>query len=63
MILAVDLRRGVSPHREFPLLPRHGDPEPFLGVDEVVMIIFAEIELHPVDLAGEPAVACGVVGV
>src|SRR5215207_10514489 len=44
------------------LLPGHGDPEPFLGINEVVMIILAKIELHPVDLAREPAVARSVVG-
>ena len=44
------------------LLPGHGDPEAFLRIDEVVMIILAKIELHPVDLACEPAVARGVVG-
>ena len=36
-------------------LPRHGDAETFFGIDEVVVVVVAEIELHPVDLAGEPA--------
>ena len=37
--------RGIS------LLPGHGDAEPFLRVDEVIMIILAEIELHPVEVS------------
>ena len=43
-------------------LPRHGDPEPFLGVDEVVVVVDADVELHPVDLACESAGVGGVVG-
>src|SRR4029453_7726262 len=46
----------------FALFPGHSDAEAFVGVDEVVVIIFAEIDLHPVDLAGEPAAVHGVVG-
>ena len=37
--------RGIS------LLPRHSDAEPLLEVDEVIMIILAEIELHPVEVS------------
>jgi hypothetical protein len=44
------------------LLPDHGDAEAFLGVDEVVVVVTAEVELDPVDLAGEPAAAGAVVG-
>ena len=44
------------------LLPGHGDAEAFVGVDEVVVVVGAEVELDPVDLAGEPAVLGGVVG-
>ena len=29
----------------------HGDAEPLFGVDEVVVVVTAEIDLHPVDLA------------
>jgi hypothetical protein len=43
------------------LLPGHSDAQAFLGVDEVIVIILAKIELHPVDLAGEPAAVRGVV--
>jgi hypothetical protein len=51
-------RKGLwLPGGWFPLLPGHGDPEPFLRVDEVVGIIFADIDLHPIDLARGPAVA------
>jgi hypothetical protein len=46
----------VASRWRFPLLPGHGDPEPFLRVDEVVVIIFAKIDLHPIDLARGPAV-------
>jgi hypothetical protein len=41
-------------------LPGHGDAESFLGVDEVVVIVGAEIDLYPVDLAGEPTATSGV---
>src|SRR4051812_2249369 len=44
------------------LLPGHGDAETFFGVDEVVVVVGAEIDLDPVDLAGEPAAVSGVVG-
>ena len=45
MVLPELAARGIS------LLPRHGDAEPFLRVDEVIMIILAEIELHPVEVS------------
>ena len=44
------------------LLPGHGDAEAFVGVDEVVVVVVAEVDLDPVDLAGEPAGGGGVVG-
>jgi hypothetical protein len=44
------------------LLSGHGNAEALLGVDEVVEIIVAKINLHPVDLASEPAAMCVVVG-
>ena len=44
------------------LLPGHGDAEAFLGLDEVVVIVGADVELHPVDLPGEPTVSGRVVG-
>ena len=37
------------------LLPGHRDPEPFVRVDEVVVVVVAEVDLHPVDPAGEAA--------
>ena len=47
----------LNDHSEFLQLPRNGDPELFLRVDEVVMIIVAKIELKPGDLARELAAA------
>src|SRR4051794_40986487 len=44
------------------LLLGHGDAQSLVGVDEVVVVVVAEVELHPVDLAGEPAGPRGVVG-
>ncbi len=35
------------------LLPGHGDAEPFLGGDEVVLVVVADVELDPPDAAGE----------
>ena len=43
------------------LLPGHGDAQPLVGVDEVVVVVVAEVDLHPVDLAGEAAAVRGVV--
>jgi hypothetical protein len=43
------------------LLPRHGDAEAFVAVDEVIVVVLAEVDLHPVDPAGEPAGRGGVV--
>ena len=54
--------RTVFAGESLSLLPSHGDAQAFLGVDEVVVVILAEIDLHPVDLAGEPAAVGGVVG-
>jgi hypothetical protein len=35
------------------LLPRHRKVEPFLGCDEVIVAVLADIQLHPLDLTGE----------
>ena len=35
-------------------LPCHGDPQPLFRTDEVIGVIFAEIDLHPVDFAAKP---------
>ena len=43
-------------------LTGHGDAEAFLGVDEVVVVVLADADLDPADLAGEPTALCGVVG-
>src|SRR5688572_29597506 len=43
------------------LLPCHGDAEALLRVDVVVVVVDADVELNPVDLAGEPARVRGVV--
>jgi hypothetical protein len=45
------------------LLPRDRDAEAFLGVDEVVVIVGADLELHPVDLSGEASAVGGAVEV
>ncbi len=37
------------------LLLAHGDLEPLLGGDEMVVVVGSDVELHPVDLPGEPA--------
>ena len=64
----LDQPPGLPLHRP-PLTPLlagqlagHGDPHPLLGVDEVVVVVVAEVELDPGDLAGEPARVSGVVG-
>ncbi len=46
------------------LLPRHRDAEAFVGVDVVVGVlgVLAQVDLHPVDRAAEPAGVSGVVG-
>jgi hypothetical protein len=36
-----------------PLLPRHGDLEPLLGRDQVIVVVISEVDLHPFDSAGE----------
>src|SRR6478609_3586975 len=36
------------------LLACHRQVESFLGGDEVVVVVVADIDLHPVDFAGEP---------
>ena len=56
MSLCIRLRDPVR------LLAGHGDAKPFLGVDEVVVVVVAEVDLYPVDPAGEPAGRWGVVG-
>jgi len=35
------------------LLPGHGDADDFLHVDQVVVVVVAEVDLHQVDLAVE----------
>jgi hypothetical protein len=40
----------------------HGDAEAFLAIDEVVVVVLADVDLDPADLAGEPTALCGVVG-
>ena len=37
------------------LLPGHGDAEPLIRVNEVVVVVDAQVDLNPVDLAGETA--------
>jgi len=46
------------------LLPRHSNPETFVGVDVVIGVlgVLGQIDLHPADLAVEPAGVGGVVG-
>src|SRR6187401_1605506 len=44
------------------LLAGHGDAKPFLGVDEVVVVVVAKIDLYPGDPAGELTGRWGVVG-
>ena len=44
------------------LLPGHRDADAFLRVDEVVVVVDADVELDPVDLSGEAAAIGGVVG-
>ncbi len=48
--------RGIHPR----LLPRHRDVEFVLGRDQVIVVIFTDVDLHPVDRAGE-LVAVGAV--
>jgi hypothetical protein len=43
------------------LLPGHGDADELFGVDQVVVVVFAQVDLHEVDLAVEPAAIAGVV--
>ena len=55
-------RRHLDQPPGLPLHPAPLTPGPprrvslaLLGVDEVVVVVVAEVDLHPVDLAGEPA--------
>src|SRR4026209_1572662 len=50
---------GPRPRR---LLPSHGDAQALLGVDEVVVVVVTELDLHPVDRSGEAAGLGRVVG-
>jgi hypothetical protein len=34
-------------------LPCHRDREPVLGLDEVIVTVVADVDLHPIDLTGE----------
>ncbi len=43
------------------LLPRHREVEPLLGRDQVVVAVLADVELHPLDLTGEPVAGRAVV--
>jgi hypothetical protein len=54
--------RPRKPEAGFCLLPGHGDADEFLRVDQVVVVVFAEVDLHEVDLAIELAGTAGVVG-
>src|SRR3989442_3881896 len=44
------------------LLPRHRDLYPLFRTDEVIVVVFAEIDLHPVNLAAEDAAVAVVIG-
>src|SRR3954464_15967059 len=44
------------------LLPSHRDAEALAGIDVVVVVVVTEVDLNPLDLAGEPAGGSGVVG-
>lgn len=44
------------------LLSFHGDQEAFFGVDEVVVVILAEIDLDPFDRPGETTRFVRIVG-
>jgi hypothetical protein len=41
------------------LLTRHGEVHPVLGCDHVVVIVVAEIDLHPIDFTAELVVGVG----
>ncbi len=51
------LSAGYEPRRATDhgprLLPGHGDAEPLLGVNEMVVVVDAKVDLDPMDLAGE----------
>lgn len=49
-VLQVQHHAVVNPHSLSPLLPRHRAREAFLRRDKVVMIVLAEINLHPINL-------------
>jgi len=42
-------------------LPGHGQVQPFLRTDEVIMVVLAEVDLHPVDLPVKYTGTAGVV--
>ena len=44
------------------LLPRHCDAQALIGIDEVVVIVHSNIELHPADLTGELTTTTRVIG-
>ena len=44
------------------LLVGHGDLDPVLCLDEMVLAVAADVDLHPVDLAGEFVAGGSVVG-
>jgi hypothetical protein len=41
------------------LLTRHGEVHPVLRCDHVVVIVVAEIDLHPIDFTAELGVGVG----
>jgi hypothetical protein len=43
------------------LLARHGDVEPVLGGDQVVVAVVADVDLHPFDPTGETVAGRAVV--
>ena len=45
-----------------PTITGLGDPEPLVGIDEVVVVVVAEVDLHPRDVAAPGVVLRAVVG-
>ena len=59
---ALMLRVHARMQRELLLLPRHRQFETLLGRDEMVVVVAADIDLHPVNLAGERITRRTIVG-
>src|SRR5271170_1353026 len=53
---------NCGPRLRAPLLLRHRDLEPLLGRDQVIVVVIAEVDLHPLYSAGEGVPAWPVVG-